>query len=161
MKRIAVVCCLAALAGCATPPPRMYLSASGRPEAVFVGQSPSMVLGRLAGLCMDRQGVVVGQDSNQVVCQKDLEPGNALLAQFLIGNEYSTTPVLKIRFSAAQIGIDTRVQVYEWLETQMAFGQVRTIEMNNNNEFNKVEQMLIQLGGQVQEAPPPPAPPTK
>jgi len=110
---------------------------------------------------MDRQGVVVGQDSNQVVCQKDLEPGNALLAQFLIGNEYSTTPVLKIRFSAAQIGIDTRVQVYEWLETQMAFGQVRTIEMNNNNEFNKVEQMLIQLGGQVQEAPPPPAPPTK
>lgn len=98
---------------------------------------------------MDRQGIVINQDTNQVLCQKTLDPGDAILAQLLIGNQYSTTPVLKIRFNAVQIDTSVRVQVYEWLETQMAFGQVRTTEMNSNAEFNKIENLLSQLGGQV------------
>jgi hypothetical protein len=102
---------------------------------------------------MDRRGVVIAQDANQLLCQKELPPGDAILAQLLIGNQYSTTPVLKVRFSAAQIASQTRVQVYSWIETQMAFGQVQTSEVNSNQNFNNIEQMLVQLGGHVERAP--------
>jgi hypothetical protein len=148
-KHIAVTFCSVLLLGCASQPDRLYTSPSGRPEAIFDGQMPSAVLGKLAGLCMDRRGVVISQDSNQVVCQKELPPGDALLAQLAIGNAYSTTPVLKIRFSAAQTNGGTRIQVYEWIETQMAFGQMQTMEVSSNREFNSVEQLLMQLGGRV------------
>jgi hypothetical protein len=137
------------LAGCAAQPAREFATPSGRPEAMFIGMTPAPVLGKLSGLCMDRGGIVMNQDGGQIVCQKTMDSGDAILATLLIGNQYSTTPVLKVRFSAAQIGPDTRVQAYEWVETQMAFGQIQTMEINSNAEFNKLEYLLQGLGGKV------------
>jgi len=135
------------LSACATPPPLMLQTPSGRPEATFDKTTTPAVLGKLVGVCLNRGAVIVNQTDNQLVCQRDLPPGDAILAQLLIGNSYSTTPINKIRFNAAQIGPDVRVQAYQWIETQMAFGQMQTVEMNSNEQFNSVESLLLGAGG--------------
>lgn len=139
----------ALLAGCAAPPPLIAQTPSHRPEATFDNLSTKDVLGKMVGICLMQGAVIVNQTDYQLVCQKDMSPGDAVLAQILIGNRYSTTPVVKIRFNAAPIGNGVRVQTYQWIETQMAMGQVQTVEMNGNENFNSIQAKLLASGGHL------------
>ena len=69
------------------------------------------------------------------------------MTQFLIGNSYSTTPERYVRFSIFPSNGKTRVQAYQWVETQMAFGQVNKVELNGNSQFNDVLKALVAVGG--------------
>jgi hypothetical protein len=124
-----------------TPPSKSHV------EATFDNATTPTVLGELAAACLGRGAVIVNQTDYQLVCQRALPPDDALLPQLMIGNSYSTTPINKICFNAALIGTGVRVQAYQWIETQMAFGQVQTVEMNGNGQFNSVESLLTAAGG--------------
>jgi len=76
-----------------------------------------------------------------------MQGGDAILAQMLIGNSYSTTPELFVKFVIFKNGATVRVQAYQWMQTQMAFGQVRKSELNGNAQFNVVLKALISIGG--------------
>ncbi len=135
------------LAGCATEPPIAQTS-SGRPEAVFRSTGVSDVQGKISQGCMNAGLVIYDASANQVVCGKTMEGGDAILAQLLIGNSYSTTPERRIRFTLAKVGSNVRVQAFQWYETQMAFGQVNRSELNSGKQFNEVQRFLYNIGGQ-------------
>jgi hypothetical protein len=136
------------LAGCMTVPP-IAATPSGRPEAVFDSTTGPDVAGRIATRCLDGGLVIQNQTNTQIVCSKELQGGDAIIATMAIGNSYSTTPVRNIRFNIVQIGPNVRVQAYQWVQTQMAFGQVNQMELNGGAQFNDIQQMLLNMGGRL------------
>ena len=96
---------------------------------------------------MDRGHIVVDSTVNQVQCQIEMGVLQSALTQALIGNSYSTTPQQLVRFVIIPVGADTRVQAQMWVQTQMAFGQMQTQELNGAQQFNSVQSFLMSIGG--------------
>lgn len=72
---------------------------------------------------------------------------SGILAQALIGNSRSTTPELKIRFGLIRSGKYIRVQATQWIETQMAFGQVQRQQLDGRKQIQSLRDALGSLGG--------------
>lgn len=136
---------VAALAVMALSWPPLAAQAASRPSAMFAGQTPADVSGRLASMCIDRGHVVTDTSPYAVVCKMDINLMGSVLLQVMLGNSYSTTPEAYVRFTISAVGPDTRVQAYEWVETTMAFGQKRTMEMTNGREMQKVQALLDEM----------------
>lgn len=135
------------VSACVAQEPRIKNTSSGYPEATFMNTSVSKVRNKLIAAC-DSHGIMVSESTeNSVICGKEMSGGQGVLAQVLIGNSYSTTPQDKIRFTIYQAGKNVKVSAHEWIETQMAFGQMHQMELNSNNQFNSVERMLTSIGG--------------
>lgn len=137
-----------ALSSCAVSQPAVKQTQSGHPEGVFKNESLEVVKGKLIEACGARSWTVFEAGSNQVVCGKTMEGGSAILTQLAIGNSYSTTPQQKIRFTVFQLNADVKVTSYQWVETQMAFGQTKTQELNSTAQNNSVQNMLFQIGAE-------------
>lgn len=146
MKTLLGVLALTVLVGCQTVQP-IKQTTSGRPEATFRDATAEEVSSKISVECLDRGIMVKEATSNVVVCGKTMEGGDAVLAQMLIGNSYSTTPEQNVRFNIIQNGNDVRVVAYQWIESQMAFGQVNRQELNGGNQFNEVQNLLYRIGG--------------
>ncbi|MGD9979570.1 MAG: hypothetical protein AB7H66_03185 [Hyphomonadaceae bacterium] len=123
------------------------MTPSGRPEAVFAGRTVEEVQGLIASGCMDRGHMVVNSTPNQVQCQIEMGALQSALTQALIGNSYSTTPQQFVRFVITPASGNMRVQAQMWVQTQMAFGQMQTQEVNGAQQFNSVQSFLISMGG--------------
>ncbi len=136
------------LAG-ACVPSEEYLAKtpSGRPEVTFATRNVASVSEKIVGLCASKGLLVQKADTNQVVCGGTMQGGDAAMAQFLIGNSYSTTPERLVQFTIFPYQGGTRVQAQQWIQTQMAFGQVNKAELNSGNQFNDVMRALISIGG--------------
>lgn len=134
------------LTGCQTVAP-IASTPSGKPEAIFTSTSAEDISGRIASACMSQGLMVFDQSNYQVLCGKTMTGGDSVMAQLLIGNSYSTTPEQKIRFAIANTGSGIRVQASQWIETQMAFGQMRRQELNGGKHFNDVQNFLYSIGG--------------
>lgn len=124
----------------------MKQTASGQPEARFSGRSLDDVRSALVDGCM-RVGAQVQSAQNEVLCTSTMQGGEAALAQLAIGNGYSTTPERKVRFNLVQRGSDVDVIAYQWVETQMAFGQVRKAPMTHPKHLNDMQAFMLGLGG--------------
>jgi len=133
---VSVLCCVAVPIRAAERPPTV----------VWFEKSLTDTSDVLANLCVDRSAAVVEQDDRHVVCQKEVRGLRGALAQALIGNSYSTSPVLIIRFSILRDGPFARVQASQWLETQMAFGQVRKAELNSAKQSSELMSVLLSTG---------------
>jgi hypothetical protein len=144
--RLSVAALAMLLAGCAQQPPLINATASGHPEGTFEGAPLDVVRNKLIGAC-SRAGLNVGDiGSNQVICEKTMGGTASMLTQLMIGNSYSTTPTQKVRFILYEEGGSVHVTANEWVETQMAFGQVRTVELTGAAQQNEVQQMLYNIG---------------
>jgi len=146
MRKLLVTTSLLVLAACQTVQP-IKTTASGRPEAVFAGETSESVSNKIAAGCMSKGLLIKESSSSMVVCGKTMEGGEAVLAQMLVGNSYSTTPEKSIRFNIVSYDGSVRVAAYQWFESQMAFGQVNRQELNSGNHFNDVQNFLYSLGG--------------
>lgn len=133
------------LFGCAQQP-LVKQTMSGYPEGVFKNMTVEAAKSRVIDGCTQRGIFVQEVNSNQVVCSKSLEGGDAVLTKLMIGNSYSTRPDVKVRFVIYQIGQDAKVSAQQWVETQMAFGQMQRMELNENNQRNDMQQFLFSLG---------------
>jgi hypothetical protein len=119
---------------------------SGQPDAVFVGDAKATA-GAIANMCMDHRMSVISSTDSQVVCEVPLSMGKAMLTQLLIGNSYSTPPREFVRITVAPIGDHSRAQANAWVETQMAFGQMRQMPVSGASAINFMEDLLLAAGG--------------
>lgn len=122
---------------------------SGQPEAVFSGSVLSDAEGKIAGACMDKGWQVTNQTTNQVTCQIPFGGFKQALAGALLGNAYSTPPNIYAQFNMAQIGSDVRVQARAWMETQMAFGQTRTMPYDDSKSKTGLMSFLVSAGASL------------
>jgi len=141
------------LAGCATGN-KMTKTESGRPEATITGASQEAVQAEIFSLCNRKAAAIRSSTINEVVCTKTMEGGDAMIAQLLIGNSYSSTPTVSARFTIWKAGNDVRVSAYQWIETQMAFGQMRTQELNSAEAFNNLQRELDAISQRLTLEPP-------
>lgn len=133
------------LSGCAAQMPRIRDTQSGYPETVFRHESVSAVKNELVRACETRGSEVLDSSDNSVTCGKELAGGQAFVATLAIGNSYSTTPMQKVRFNFYKEGADVKVIAHQWIETQMASGQVSKADLNSNNQFNEMQTFLDKL----------------
>ncbi len=142
------------LTGCATTEPYTPVTtASGKPEAYFAS-APEQTSSRLSSMCMDRQGTVMQSTPNQVVCEFKMGMAQSVLATMAMGNQYSTPPQTFVRFNVIPTDHGSRVQGSAWIETTMAFGQKRTMDMSGGRAGSQIQGMLLEIGG---VATPPPS----
>jgi membrane-associated protease RseP (regulator of RpoE activity) len=126
---------------------RFFQTPSGQPEVTFKDTSLADAASKVANNCMNEGWMIASQGTNQVVCEIQMDLMRSALTQVLIGNSYSTTPRSFVRVSMAQIGTDVRAQANAWVETQMAFGQMRQQPYEDANTFNRLMSFLTSSGG--------------
>lgn len=131
--------------GCASQVPLKKQTASGKPEGFYQNTDKEKVKDALVNFCNNKGLMIFGADNSTVICGKQQEGGNAILTQALIGNSYSTPPVVKVRFSISQINNDVKVWADMWVETQMAMGQMQQMQDNSNESRNVIQQRLDEL----------------
>ncbi|MDX5984677.1 hypothetical protein [Sphingomonas echinoides] len=116
------------------------------PVQVWFTGEPAEVSDKLANLCADRQAAVVEQDEHHVLCQREVSGAKGIFAQVLLGNSYSTSPQLNIRFALLRDRKSVRVQASQWIELQMAGGQTRRTPLNNREQEDQLLNLLVGLG---------------
>ena len=119
---------------------------SGRTEAIF-DLNVVDTSDKIANGCADRGWTLVSSTSTMVTCELPLSTMQSVVAQLALGNSYSTPPRQFLRFNIAGIDRSSRVQATGWVETQMAFGQVRTMEMAAANYHNNVMNWFRSIDG--------------
>lgn len=142
---------LAPLALAATATPAMAdvpyaVTPSGRTEALF-DLPVTATSDKIANGCADNGWQLISSTSTMVVCQMPVSTMQGILAALTMGNQYSTPPKSLIRFNIAGLSGGSRVQATGWMETQMAFGQTRTEEMNGAHYHNNVMALMTNLDG--------------
>ena len=149
IKKLAtLVIAVSILGGCVKQQALIKPTSSGYPEGVFRNASLEKAKGKILDGCV-RHGLMVSEaTSNQVVCEKTMTGGDAVLAQMLVGNSYSTTPVRKLRFIMYKLNQDVKVTAQEWFQSQMVFGQVNKQELKSNNQRNDIQNFLFSLGAE-------------
>lgn len=122
------------------------MTPSGATEAIFdmpvTNASDALVNG-----CVDAGQTVISSTSTVVVCEFYLNTTESVLGALLLGNQYSTPPRSYVRFNAAELRGSTRVPANAWLETQMAFGQIRKQDLGSDHFHNEVMGFLASAGG--------------
>lgn len=98
---------------------------------------------------MDRGWSVQSTSGSQVTCEIPMSTGQSILGQVLIGNSYSTPPRQFVQFNGGQIGGSSRVQIMQWMELQMAFGQTRRTDFNGPTAMNNEISLLLTAGGRL------------
>ena len=126
--------------------------AAEAPPSAWFDKSAEEVSALLAGVCADRNAMVIEQDNFHIVCSRTEDGFKGALAQVIMGNRYSTTPETKVRFAILKLPQGVRVIASQWVETQMAFGQVRRVELNNRKNNATMHDLLASIGGM--ETPP-------
>lgn len=147
-KLVYLMLLLVLLVGCAAQQPLIKQTSSKHPEGLFRNTNVELVKSKIIEACSSKGVMILEVSDNQIICGKELSGWKAVAARVAVGNKYSSSPQQKVRFVLYQAGNDTKVIVYQWLESQMAFGQVNTQELNNNNQFNDIQKFLFSLGAE-------------
>lgn len=137
-----------ACAGSAMAYEREANTPSGRPEMVFAYTDLNEAVSKVSSGCMDKGWMVTSQTNNQVVCEIPMGFWQSAFTQMLIGNQYSTDPKQFVRISLTQVGDHTRAMTQNWVETQMAFGQIQHQQQTGDNFINAMMGYLAASGAQ-------------
>lgn len=130
------------LVGCATQEPLRKQTASGKPEGIYPEYKQEQVVNAIVLRCNEKGFMVEEQNTNYVVCSKEMTGGGAIAMQLAIGNSYSTTPKIKARYSMSKYQNGTKVWVDAWSETQMAMGQINKMALDSNKTKNELQYVL-------------------
>ena len=142
MKKLLFICAIGTLiTGCAQEP-LLKQTASGKAEAEYPNHTPEQVIDAVVERCNERGFAVEQQTKNFVVCAKEMEGGQSMFTQLAIGNAYSTTPQLKVRYSVSKFKTGSKAWAEAWAETQMALGQIQRVPLNNNATLNNIQTVL-------------------
>ncbi|HSD16814.1 MAG TPA: hypothetical protein VLC71_06060 [Thermomonas sp.] len=154
---------VAALAGCAAQPALMKQTASGRPEAWFRGASAPDIRNKMAAAC-SMSGANVSSDEFTVTCSRTNDSMRGIMAQAMLGNACSNSPIERVIFTFNQLGQDVFVTARGMMQINKCFGEVQTVDYDNNNFRNEVQRGLdaavakYEAGGGAATYVPPPAP---
>ncbi len=105
--------------------------------------------------CIKSGWTVVQATPNSVTCKIPMSMGKSVLSQMLIGNSYSTPPEQLIQFFFASHEHGSQIQTSSWIETQMAFGQMRRQELSGRKIDGQVAQLMSEWlppTGEIEQA---------
>lgn len=143
MKKLLLIGIMATfLSGCAQEPQLLKQTASGKAESEYPNNTPEQVMDAIVQRCNERGFVIEDQSKNYVICSKQMEGAQSMLTQIAIGNAYSTTPQVKVRYSVSKFKSGAKAWAESWAETQMAFGQIQRAPLNNNSVRNELQSVL-------------------
>lgn len=126
-KKFALAIACALLGACAQVP-------KVNPEITLHNVEPAQVRDRLVEQLAAKQARITTATDSMVVAERELEGGKAIAAQLLIGNAYSSTPEATVTFVIVKPEPDTvRVFGSGAISTQMAFGQIQTVDATDAN----------------------------
>lgn len=134
---------LAALvSGCAANPRIETGTISGKPEVLFASATSAAVRNRIVEHCSN-MGMDVAEATEQLVtCDFEARFGDQLVVALFVNGSANASPKNRLRFTLIQQGGDVRVIARQWVETQMPFGQVRSIELNHGERFAETQELL-------------------
>jgi hypothetical protein len=116
------------LTACATNPGATQATP---PVSVISAKKPQTVIDKAADICL-RNNLIIDQTSDTtVICSREAPA----MAQALFGTRYGTSVRNKIQVNAFSSEGQTKAVLREWMESQNAFGQNRTLEMNSPANF--------------------------
>lgn len=146
MNKYLLMAVASVLIGCAAPVALKKQTSTGMPERVFPNTSPEKVKHALMESCMSKKLTVEERGSSSVVCSNTMDGGDAVLAQLLFGNAYSTTPTRNAVFVVTKRGNDSFLVMNNYyIETIMPMGQTRREPVNDNNAIKNQAQDWIDL----------------
>jgi len=144
---------------CATPPARIAETPSGRPEVTISAVDLDKVGNEIVNEMQNVGYLLEDQSSNVLFFTREMEGGQAVAAQLLIGNSYSTTPKAEVRFTLSKGASVVRVVAHASMSTQMAFGQTNRQDMKGNNYwFNDIQGLLMRIKSRLEPTPDPAIP---
>ena len=116
------------------------------------GRSPGDVLKSLATFCVKGGAAVDQLTEMTLVCAQPVTGVKGAITQALLGNAYSTAPVIHLKFTAIGAGADTLLQISQSLDMTSAFGR----PMNNTIPIkpSEVATILAAAGQRDASAPP-------
>lgn len=146
MRLILSIVIAFALVGCAAPVALKKQTSTGMPERLFPNTSPDKVKHALMDSCISKKLTVEERGNSSVICSNTMEGGDAVLAQLLFGNSYSTTPTRNAVFVITKRGNDSFLVMNNYyIETIMPMGQTRREPINDNNAIKNQAQDWIDL----------------
>lgn len=144
-KFVCLSVAMSLLVACAGNSPARLNTASGKPE-IFINSPVSAVKNDVAQICAERGGMLESMTDNIAICA--IQDSNIMrnsILQLAIGNQYSTVPLIKTQFTYTPQQNGTKVYVQMWAETQMAFGQMRRVPLNNGNLLADIQSGLQRM----------------
>ena len=148
--KIAIIAAVAlVLTGCASAPqqPLLKHTSSGYAEGIFTAMSVEDARSKITERCVSRGMMVEDSNGSSIICARTLTGMQAVMGSLIAGgNSYSTTPQAKTRWTIFKMGSDVKVVANPFISTQMAFGQVRSEEMNTLQVRNELQQAMFDMG---------------
>lgn len=127
------------LVACAAQPSLVKETQSGFPEARFRNTTVQNIRDELALRCTST-GAAVESSEYSITCSKRNESGRGVMAQAMLGNACSDTPLERIEFTTVQTGSDVFVTARGWMQIKKCFGDTELIAYDKNNNFrNQVQ----------------------
>ncbi|MDA7982954.1 MAG: hypothetical protein MPJ79_02340 [Alphaproteobacteria bacterium] len=134
------------LAGCVQQQPLAYQTTHGKPERTLANTDIETAKGRLIDGCLRMGFANITEQGSSVICERTIDGASGVFAQFLVGNSYSTTPTQHVQFVFRKSGEHTTVTATrQWIQTQMAFGQINSQELTANQNWNDIHHFLRTL----------------
>ena len=131
------------LSSCANNVPLNFSTPSGKPGVILRDISIKDAKNKLIDKCILDGKQIEEQGTRSVVCWRQMQGGEGAWAQVLIGNAYSTPPLKKAQFVFSKQGKDILITCNRiWIETQMALGQVRQLDLTANHYLNSLQAFL-------------------
>ncbi|MDC9594080.1 hypothetical protein [Xenorhabdus sp. IM139775] len=105
----------------------------------------ALIRDALTTYCNEHGFMVMEATESTILCSKETEGMASIMTQMAIGNSYSTTPVVKLRFSIGEVDKKVKVWADTWVETQMTMGQINQMKLNDNSTINALQDRLDNL----------------
>lgn len=131
----------AGISGCGAQPELMRATQSGRPEATFRNANAATIRNELAMACA-KSGSNTSSTEYTVACSKKNDSMRGMFAAALLGNACSSSPIERVEFTVNQAGNDVFVTARGMMQINKCFGEVHTVDYDNNNFRNAVQQGL-------------------
>ncbi|MCY1451093.1 hypothetical protein D3C76_495840 [compost metagenome] len=134
------------LTGCATAP------AVSPPDITIEGVQVATVRDAIAADMAAKKATITSISDSMITVEKPMEGGQAVAAQLLLGNAYSSTPKATLRFVLIKPSENqVRVMANGEVSTQMAFGQVNSTAVGGK-DYSVLQKYLDGLKTRLEAA---------
>lgn len=149
LKQLCLATAALALSGCASA---NLGTTSGNPE-LRVLAPPARAQALIAQACVSRNWSIAVQSPTEVQCRVPMNAVQSVLVQTMIGNAYSTPPQGFVRVTIVEMDDGAFLQAVYFVQTQMAFGQNRSVESRNAETLQNLQSLLEEVAATARAAP--------
>lgn len=148
MRTVAVLFLLV-LAGCASTPRVAYVP----PTATFRGVTSDEFRAEMIQRCVRNGATPTVNTESQLVCAKPMDGSmGSLMFRALVTPQYSTNPLVQVRFNMARTGTDLVVVTDFYYEFETAYGQKNVQPIQNGQSAADTQRTLDELKSKLEAA---------